>query len=101
MKVTTKVDKRYKPIDARPNWVRSDIYELDAKRVLTGPTESSTGTYVTVKGQRGAKFQFMYAERNAETGSIALAFVGGREGHTLTRAFRPEQINKVLKSRGG
>jgi len=82
--------KRYKPMVDRPNWERLDEFTI-GRSVLTH------GRSVKITGQRAATFEFMYAERNLETGDVVLAFVGGRTGHRLSRFFKPEQVAKVLR----
>ena len=81
---------RYKSPVERPNWERLEEYKI-------GRTTLTKGRSVKIAGQRAATFEFQYAERNTETGVVVLAVVGGRVGHTLTRAFRPEQVTKVLR----
>ena len=93
MNTKRKVDKRYVPL-TEVKTERLQEYRIGPRQVLR------PGTQVKVSGQRGAVFTFQYAERNLETGAVSLAFVGGRAGHILDRFFRPEQVSKVLRTKG-
>jgi hypothetical protein len=85
-----KVDKRYQsPVEIK--WRIQEEYRLSPRRVL------KPGVVVTIKGQRGGQFRYQYAQIHNETGAVSLAFVGGRNGHIMDRAFRPEQVGRILR----
>lgn len=62
-----------------------------------GRTTLTAGRSVKISGCRAATFEFQYAERNIETGAVAVTFVGGRNGHRMTRTFPADRIKAVLK----
>jgi hypothetical protein len=86
-----KVDKRYVSPDVshQTNWERLPEFKV-GRRML------KRGQVVKIHGQRGAHFEFLYGERNIETGAVALTFVGGAHGHRLTRSFKPEKVGAFL-----
>lgn len=91
MNVKRRVDKRYRPLDEAhvSKWERLDQYKIGRKPLLPGQV-------VKITGQRGAEFTFMYGERNYETGSVNLTFVGGKPGYRQTRTFTPDKVAKFL-----
>lgn len=93
MNTKRSVGKRYKsPNDEHvTTWERLDEYRLGPRRTLR------PGQVVKITGQRGAEFEFMYAERHTETGEVNLTFVGGRRGYRLTRSFKPDKVGKFVR----
>lgn len=91
MKRTVRVGpSRYQPPAERPNWERIPDPKI-------GRAQLYPGRSVKIADQRGATFEYQYAERNIQTGEVVLAFVGGGYGRRMDRFFRLEQVTKVLK----
>ena len=81
------------PTDAHTaKWERLNEYRIGRRTLIPGQV-------VKISGERGARFEFLYAERHVETGVVNLTFVGGRAGYRLTRCFTPDKVGKFV--RGG
>ena len=93
MNTKRSVGKRYvAPTDEHiSKWERLSEYKLGPRRTLR------PGQVVKIAGQRGAEFEFMYAERHSETEQVNLTFVGGRRGYRLTRSFTPDKVGKFVR----
>ena len=93
MNVKRRRDKTYKSMDDThtSKWERLSEYRIGPRRLLR------PGQVVKITGQRGAEFEFLYAERHTETDAVNLTFVGGRHGYRLTRCFTPDKVAKFVR----
>jgi hypothetical protein len=88
VKTTRRVTKR-EPTEHESKWERLEEYKIGRRTLRPGQV-------VKITNERGAHFEFLYAERHTETEQVNLTFVGGRHGHRMFRSFKPERVKQFV-----